>query len=102
MATHGTGVAVHPFINFAALAKNKGPTIAISDAENNVVDLFAAAGTQIGQLTGFNGPAGMASDIKGDLYVADRLNARVQIYAAGFCEPTDDLDGSGSGALRRG
>ncbi len=93
--THGTGVAVHPFINFAALAKNKGPTIAISDAENNVVDLFAASGTQIGQLTGFNAPAGMASDIKGDLYVADRLNARVQIYAAGFASPPATLTDAG-------
>jgi hypothetical protein len=30
MLASGAGVAVHPFIDFAAMAKNKGPTIAIS------------------------------------------------------------------------
>jgi len=95
MAPHGTGAAVHPFIDFAAMAKNKGPTIAISDTSNNVVDLFTAAGTQVGQLTGFNVPVGMASDVKGDLYVVDQLNARVQIYAAGFASPPTTLSDPG-------
>ncbi len=50
-STRGTGTAVHPFINFAAMAKNKGPTIAISvrGQNANVVDLFTAAGTEVGQ-----------------------------------------------------
>jgi len=95
VAPHGTGVAVHPFLDFAALAKNKGPTIAISDQANNVVDLFTAAGTQVGQLTGFSQPAGMASDIKGDLYVADFDNSRVQVYAAGFASPPTTLSDPG-------
>jgi hypothetical protein len=93
--THGAGVAARPFINFAALAKNNGPTIAISDTANNVVDLFTAAGTQVGQLTGFKGPSGMASDVKGDLYVVDQGNARVQIYAAGFASPPTTLSDPG-------
>jgi hypothetical protein len=83
MPTHGTSVAAHPFIDFAAMAKNKGPTIAIS-VPSAGVDLFTADGTQVAQLTGFNGAAGMASDVKGDLYVADLYNSRVQVYAAGF------------------
>jgi len=92
-ATYGSGVPVHPFINFAAMAKNKGPTIAIS--ANGVVDLFTAAGTQVGQLTGFGFPEGMASDIKGDLYVADFQDSRVQIYAPGFASPPSTLSDPG-------
>jgi len=91
----GTGVAVHPFINFAAMAKNKGPTIAISDDSNSAVDLFTAAGTQVGQLTGFNLPNGMASDIKGDLYVADYGHSRIAVYAAGFASPPTTLSDPG-------
>jgi hypothetical protein len=94
MPTHGTGVAVHPFIDFAAMAKNR-PTIAISAGSGNVVDLFTAAGTQVGQLTGFDGAAGMAGDAKGDLYVADTYNSRVQIYAAGFASPPVTLSDPG-------
>jgi len=95
--THGASVAVHPFIDFAAMAKNKGPTIAISVAGGggDAVDLFTAAGTQVGQLTGFSFPEGMASDIKGDLYVADSDNSRVQIYAAGFASPPTTLSDPG-------
>jgi hypothetical protein len=95
MPTYGTGVAAHPFINFAAMAKNKGPTIAISLRGPNVVNLLTAAGTQVGQLTGFNFPNGMASDSKGNLYVADEKNSRVQIYAAGFASPPTTLSDAG-------
>jgi len=94
LLTHGSA-AVHPFINFAAMAKNKGPTIAISVPEENVVDLFTAAGTQVAQLTGFRFPAGMTSDIKGNLYVADLNNSRVAIYAAGFASPPTTLSDPG-------
>jgi hypothetical protein len=95
MPTSGAGIAVHPFIDFAAMAKNKGPTIAISIQGASVVDLFTAAGTQVGQLTGFSTPLGIASDIKGDLYVVDALNSRVQIYAAGFASPPTTLSDTG-------
>lgn len=95
MPVLGTPLGVHPVINSAAMTKNKGDTIAISDEINNVVDIFTAAGMQVGQLTGFNGPLGMTSDIKGDLYVADFRNARVQVYAAGFASPPTSLSLSG-------
>jgi hypothetical protein len=95
MVPRGIGAAVHPFINFAALAKNKGPTIAISDNNSSVVDLFTAAGTQVGQLAGFSSPVGLASDVKGDLYVADQFNSRVAIYAAGFASPPATLSDPG-------
>jgi hypothetical protein len=95
LPTSGAELAVHPFIDFAAMAKNTGPTIAISFGVQNVVDLFTAGGTQVGQLTGFATPFGMASDIKGDLYVADVNHARVQIYAAGFASPPTTLSDPG-------
>ncbi len=97
MPTSGADIAAHAFIDFAAMAKNKGPTIAISveGPNTNVVDLFTAAGTQVGQLTGFNDPNAMASDIKGDLYVVDFFNARVQVYAAGFASPPTTLSDPG-------
>jgi hypothetical protein len=37
----------------------------------------------------------MASDIKGDLFVADELNSRVQVYAAGFASPPTTLSDPG-------
>jgi hypothetical protein len=97
MSPRGTGVGVHPFIDFAAVAANKGPTIAISflDPNQSYVDLFTAAGKQVGQLTGFNLPLGMASDRKGDLYVADEDNSRVQIYAPGFTSSPTTLSDAG-------
>jgi hypothetical protein len=95
LPAHGTSAAVRQFIDFAAMAKNNGPTIAISDSQNDFVDLFTAAGTQVAQLTGFNVPSGMASDIKGALYVADQGNSRVQIYAAGFASPPTTLSDPG-------
>jgi len=95
MPTHGTGVAAHSFIDFAAMAKNQGPTIAISLPADGAVDLFTAAGSQVAQLTGFDEPAGMASDIKGDLFVADERNSRVQVYAAGFASPPTTLSDPG-------
>ncbi|MBD5654020.1 MAG: hypothetical protein IAI50_02425 [Candidatus Eremiobacteraeota bacterium] len=67
----------------AALARQRA-TIAVSDIKRNVVHIYDPAGDELAQLTGFRQPAGLASDIKGDLYVADNGNHRVQIYAAGF------------------
>jgi hypothetical protein len=85
----GAGVIREPvrgFVNSAALAR-QATTIAVADAKNNVVNIYDPAGNALAQLTGFAGPAGLASDIKGDLYVADLENQRVKIYAAGFQTP---------------
>ncbi len=59
-------------------------SIVVSDASNNVVDIFNAAGKQTAQLTGFSQPQGLAVDTEGNLYVADTNNSRIQVYAAGF------------------
>jgi hypothetical protein len=59
-------------------------SIVVSDASNNVVDIFNAKGVQAAQLTGFSQPQGLALDTEGNLYVADTNNSRIQVYAAGF------------------
>jgi hypothetical protein len=61
-----------------------GASIIVSDASDNVVDIFNAAGKQTAQLTGFSQPQGLALDTAGNLYVADTGNSRIQVYAAGF------------------
>lgn len=61
-----------------------GASIIVSDATDNVVDIFNVAGKQTAQLTGFSQPQGLALDTAGDLYVADTGNSRIQVYTAGF------------------
>jgi len=78
-----SGQPIKAFVNSSAIAAVAN-TIAISDAADNVVNVYDPSGNQLAQLTGFSEPQGMASDIKGNLYVADTANSRVQVYAAGF------------------
>lgn len=61
-----------------------GASIIVSDASDNVVDIFNAKGKETAQLTGFSEPQGLALDSAGNLYVADTNNSRIQVYAAGF------------------
>ena len=61
-----------------------GASIIVSDASDDVVDIFNAADKQTAQLTGFSQPQGLALDTAGNLYVADTGNSRIQVYAAGF------------------
>lgn len=61
-----------------------GASIIVSDASDNVVDIFNAGRRQTAQLTGFSQPQGLALDTAGNLYVADTNNSRIQVYAAGF------------------
>jgi len=88
------GGAVHPFVNSTAIDATSN-TIAISDAADNVVNVYDSSGNLLAQLTGFSEPQGMASDIKGDLFVADTANSRIQIYAAGFKSPPTTLSDPG-------
>jgi hypothetical protein len=83
-----------PFINKQAIS-NTTSMIAISDDANNVVDVYDAAGSEIAQLTGFSLPQGLASDIKGDLYVADTENSRIQEYVGGFQGTPNSLEDPG-------
>jgi hypothetical protein len=58
--------------------------IAVSGTENSDVGVFDPSGHTLADLSGFNYPQGLASDIKGNLYVADTINSRIQIYPPGF------------------
>jgi len=62
---------------------------------NNVVNIYDASGKQLGQLTGFSGPQGLATDGKGNLYVADTGNTRIQIYAPPYTKMPKTLSDPG-------
>ncbi|HEY1427937.1 MAG TPA: NHL repeat-containing protein [Candidatus Tumulicola sp.] len=76
-------------------AKGSVASVVISDAANNVVDIFSEAGKQLGQLTGFSQPQGLGLDKQGNLYVADTNNSRIQVYASGFQNAPQTIDDSG-------
>ena len=78
------------FVDSAALATSRRK-IAVSDASNEVVNVYDVAGTELAQLTGFFEPQGLSSDASGNLFVADTDNQRVQIYAAGLKNPPTTL-----------
>jgi hypothetical protein len=73
-------IVVHPFVNVTAV-KAASVKIFVSDVTIGVVNIYHPNGTLIAQLTGFNEPQGLATDAKGNLYVADTGNSRIQIYA---------------------
>jgi DNA-binding beta-propeller fold protein YncE len=73
-------IAAHSFIDLTAIQAS-GTKVFISDSSNNVVNIYNTSGKQVGQLAGFNGPGGLATDGKGNLYVVDTGNSRIQIYA---------------------
>jgi hypothetical protein len=80
---------LHSNLPAAAFVSNEinakgGASIVVSDASDNVVDIFNTAGVQTAQLTGFSEPQGLALDMAGNLYVADTNNSRIQVYAPGF------------------
>jgi sugar lactone lactonase YvrE len=81
------------FVDTVALAKQ--PTKIAVSVGGNVVNIYDRAGNQLAQLTGFSGADGLASDTKGDLYVGDSLNQRVQIYGPGFQGPPKTLSTPG-------
>lgn len=84
-----TSVAAHsatipafavPAVAFAAPDATKSAAIVVSDAVNNTVSAFTAAGKLKATITGFSEPQGLAADSSGDIYIADTANSRVQVY----------------------
>jgi hypothetical protein len=73
-------VTIHPFIDVASIGTTE-TKIFISDSVNDAVDIYNTSGKLLGQIVGFSGPQGLATDGKGNLYVADTGNSRIQIYA---------------------
>ena len=90
----GGQITVHHFVNVPAI-EAAGPKIAVSDAVNNVVNIYNQKGKQLAQLTGFSEPQGLASDAKGNIYVADTANSRIQIYAPPYTKTPKTLADSG-------
>jgi sugar lactone lactonase YvrE len=90
----GGQIAVHPFVNEKEIAST-ATKVFISDAANNVVNIYNTSGKQLAQLTGFAEPQGLATDAKGNLYVADTENSRIVIYAPPYKKITKTLSDSG-------
>jgi hypothetical protein len=73
-------IYTHQFVDVKGI-EEATTKIFVSDAVNNVVNIYNPAGKQLAQLTGFSEPQGLATDSKGNLYVADTANSRIQVYA---------------------
>ena len=71
---------VHHFVDVAGI-QAAGTKIFVSDALDNVVNIYNTSGKQLAQLTGFSQPQGLATDLKGNLYVADTNNSQIVVYA---------------------
>jgi sugar lactone lactonase YvrE len=70
-------------VDTAAVARST-KLIAVSDDEDLAVGIYNTSGQVVAVLSGFGFPQGLANDSKGDLFVADQTNSRIQVYAAGF------------------
>jgi hypothetical protein len=80
----------HAFVNTVAI-QAASTKIFVSDAVGNVVNIYTTAGKQIGQLTGFSQPQGLAADKKGNLYVADTNNSQILVFAPPYTKAPKKL-----------
>jgi len=87
-------IYTHQFVDVKGI-QEATTKIFVSDAVNNVVNIYNTAGKQLAQLTGFSEPQGLATDSKGNLYVADTANSRIQIYAPPYTKTPKSLSDSG-------
>jgi hypothetical protein len=72
------------------------PLVFVSDAANNVVDIYRQTGENkmVGQITGFNFPSGLAVDAARNLYVT--TGSSIPIYAPPYTgAPKSTLDDTG-------
>jgi len=87
-------IVVYPFVDVGAIQATS-TKIFVSDVVDNVVNIYNTSGKQLAQLTGFSEPQGLATDAKGNLYVADTLNSRIQIYAPPYTKKPKTLSDPG-------
>jgi hypothetical protein len=84
---------------FSSDAKGK-PLLFVSDySTNNAVDIYLQAGKSkmVGQITGLNSPANLATDKAGNLYVANFYASTVLVYAPFYTKaPKLVLDDTGN------
>jgi hypothetical protein len=93
VVSHGP-IAVHTFVDVAALEKSK-IEIFVSDAENNVVNIYNTSGKLLGQIAGLSEPQGIAADGKAYLYVVNTADSDIQIYAPPYNKPPKKLGDPG-------
>jgi hypothetical protein len=87
-------IVVHAFVDVAAIQATS-TKIFVSDARNNVVNIYNTSGKQLAQLTGFSQPQGLATDCKGNLYVADTNNSQILVYAPPYTKKPKALSDPG-------
>jgi NHL repeat len=90
----GPPMPVLQFVRPRAMAA-AGEKIFVSDYIDNVVNIYDKTGKQLGQLTGFSEPQGLAINDRGNLYVADTANSRIQVYAPPYTGSPTTLSDSG-------
>jgi hypothetical protein len=83
-------IVVHPFVDVKAIQATV-TKIFVSDAVNNVVNIYSPAGKQLAQITGFSQPQGLATDLKGNLYVADTSNSQILVFAPPYTKAPKKL-----------
>ncbi len=93
----GQQVTTPSFIDKRAVGKPLG---FVSDVFGNAVNIFLQMGKHkiVGQITGLNGPWGLATDSAGNLYVVNDLSSNVAVYAPPYTgAPKLTLDDTGYG-----
>jgi len=83
-------IAVHPFVDVAGM-QAAVTKIFVSDALNNVVNIYSPAGKKLATISGFSQPQGLATDTKGNLYVADTNNSQILVYAPPYTKAPKKL-----------
>jgi hypothetical protein len=87
-------VPVHAFVDVKGI-KEAATKIFVSDALDNVVNIYNTKGKQLAQLTGFSEPQGLATDAKGNLYVANTGDSNILVYASPYTKKPKTLNDPG-------
>jgi len=84
-------IYIHPFVDVKDIRPWGYKEIFVSDAVDNVVNIYNSSGKQLAQLTGFSEPQGLATDVKNNLYVADTNNSQILVYAPPYTKKPKKL-----------
>jgi hypothetical protein len=85
---------VRPLVNAEAGAGIVYTTSIVGTHYNTVFEYSQKTGEQVGEITGFDGPSGLAVDSEGDLYVNNCLEAEVFVFPPGVTKPSLTLTGT--------
>jgi len=90
----GSPMPGHQFVHARAILA-PGTKIITSDPVDGNVNIYDTTGKQLGQITGFSQPQGLATDAKGNLYVVDTNNSRILVYAPPYTKTPKTLSDPG-------